>query len=351
MKVLPIFLYLFQCLPIFLTKSFFKSTNKLLSSFIWAGKNPRLRTELLERERQKGRLAIPNLMNYYWAANLQKIVNWFQSPDSDWCLTETKFCTSSSLAALITTKLPFSPSQFTSSPVVSSALKIWIQFRQAFNLTDFSIQRPICNNHLFPAAKLAHIFRQWQKQGLVKFSDFYINSTFANYNDLAKKFNLSRHNLFRYFQAWHFIQAQSSEFPQQPVKSGVDAILETALHLKGQISSIYNTIMSLHNVTTENINMEWAEELGIDISSDSWNRALSKLNEISSHARLKLIQLKTLHRTCYSKVKLAKNYSNTNKIYEHCQIADADLSHMFWICCTLGKFWQSGIQFRHSAQS
>ncbi len=37
MNVIPRLLYLFQSLPIFLPKSFFRSTNRLLSSFIWGG--------------------------------------------------------------------------------------------------------------------------------------------------------------------------------------------------------------------------------------------------------------------------------------------------------------------------
>ncbi len=37
MNVIPRLLYLFQSLPIFLPKSFFQSTNRLLSSFIWGG--------------------------------------------------------------------------------------------------------------------------------------------------------------------------------------------------------------------------------------------------------------------------------------------------------------------------
>lgn len=96
MNVLPRLLYLFQSLPIFLPKSFFQSTNRLLSSFIWGGKKPRIRRELLERPKKDGGLALPNLLNYYWAANLQKVVYWFQSPHTDWCAAEAKSCKSTS---------------------------------------------------------------------------------------------------------------------------------------------------------------------------------------------------------------------------------------------------------------
>jgi len=87
MNVLPKLLYLFRSLPIFLPKCFFQSTNRLLSSFIWGGKKPRItiRRELLERPKKDGGLALLNLLNYYWAANLQNVVYWFHSSHRLFC--------------------------------------------------------------------------------------------------------------------------------------------------------------------------------------------------------------------------------------------------------------------------
>lgn len=107
-------------------------------------------------------MALPNLMYYYWAANLQKIVYWIQRPDADWCQPEMNACISSSLPTLVTSKLPLSPKQHSSCPIVISTLKIWSQFRQNSNLTDFSLYSPICNTHVFLPAKLDPVFVQWQ---------------------------------------------------------------------------------------------------------------------------------------------------------------------------------------------
>ena len=210
MNVLPRFLYLFQSLPVFLPKSFFRATDKLLSHFLWGGKTSRLCKKFLERPRQRGGLALPNLMIYYWAANLQKIVYWFQSPEAGWCSAEANFCKPASLAALITSKLPLSPSRFSSSPVVSSTLRIWIQFRQTFHLSDLSILSPICNNHLFPAAKMDDTFKWWDSMGLSVFKEFFINNVFLSFADLVSKFNISKSSFFRYLQVRHFIQTHIS---------------------------------------------------------------------------------------------------------------------------------------------
>lgn len=73
MNVLPKFLYLFRCLPIFLPKSFFHSIDKVILNFIWAGRIPRMSKALLQRPRDVGGLALPKLIYYYWTSNIQKI--------------------------------------------------------------------------------------------------------------------------------------------------------------------------------------------------------------------------------------------------------------------------------------
>ena len=124
MNVLPRYLYFFQCLPIFLPRSFFSHIESMISTFIWAGKQARASKALLERGRSVGGLGLPNLLGYYWAANVQKILHWFVSPQLSWCQTEANSC-SSSLQSLICSTLPLSPSKFTSNAVVINTLKIW----------------------------------------------------------------------------------------------------------------------------------------------------------------------------------------------------------------------------------
>ena len=72
MNVLPKCLYLFQCIPLDLPKSIFKSIDKIFTSFKWDGKKPRIRLELLQRPRLQGGQALPNVCHYYWASNVKK---------------------------------------------------------------------------------------------------------------------------------------------------------------------------------------------------------------------------------------------------------------------------------------
>ena len=341
MNVLPKYLYLFQSLPVFLPKSFFTSLNRQISHFIWGGKTPRVRRSLLERPRKNGGLALPNYTNYYWAANLQKVAHWFQSPEAEWCRLEAGSCRQSSLAALITSKLPLSPAQFSSSPVVRATLRIWIQFRKESHLSDMSIYSPICNNTLFPAAKLDDTYKQWNQKNLTTCKDFFINNLFPDFANFASTFSIPNSSFYRYLQIRHFVQTHIPTFPHLPEKNILEDILVTPLAPRGQISIIYNQIVSSKKSSLDEIKNKWEDELGINISEEVWDRALSWVNDASSCARLNLIQFKTLHRLHYSKAKLAKIYSTINNTCDRCETAIGDLGHMFWACPKLREFWTS----------
>lgn len=76
MNVLPKFLHPFQHVPILLTKAFFDKLEKILSHFIWGGKQARVRKSVLQSSKNDGGLGLPNFRHYYWVANIQKLLHW-----------------------------------------------------------------------------------------------------------------------------------------------------------------------------------------------------------------------------------------------------------------------------------
>uniref|UniRef100_A0A3P9IF90 HAT C-terminal dimerisation domain-containing protein n=1 Tax=Oryzias latipes TaxID=8090 RepID=A0A3P9IF90_ORYLA len=76
MNVLPRLLYLFQALPIWIPSSTFKILNKMISTFVWQNKKPRIRKKLLCSSKRDGGLGLPNLRLYYWAAQLRGLAEW-----------------------------------------------------------------------------------------------------------------------------------------------------------------------------------------------------------------------------------------------------------------------------------
>lgn len=315
MNVLPRFLYLFQSLPIFLPNSFFCILNKLISSFIWKGKTPRIKREFLQRHKSVGGLSFPNLKHYYWAANIHKVTLWIQEPDLIWCKSEADSC-STSLLDLLTSKLPYRPSQFTCSPIVISTLRIWSQFRNTCGLQGLSNHSPIHYNHLFLPPSTDVAFSLWKRSGLSRLKDLYVGDVFASFSELCEKFNLPRSHLFRYFQIRNFVKSNSASFPNAPPDSIIDSILDIPTNQKGLISKIYILISHLGESSFDKIKRDWEEQLGKAIDDRVWDSALTRVNNSTSCSRLNLMQFKVVHSIYFTNSKLSKIYPNITDTYQ-----------------------------------
>lgn len=116
MNVLPKYLYLFQCLPIWLPERFFSQLDSMILNSIWGGKNPRICKSLIQKGR--GDSVYPNSQLYYWTANLHKVALWISDTDSDWVHTEASSCHSSSLKALVCSSLSLKPRLHSANPIV-----------------------------------------------------------------------------------------------------------------------------------------------------------------------------------------------------------------------------------------
>lgn len=73
MNELPRILYLFRTLPVALAKLDLKSFQTKLLSFIWGNKRPRVNIRMLHAPKGKGGLGFPDLLKYYYAAQLAQI--------------------------------------------------------------------------------------------------------------------------------------------------------------------------------------------------------------------------------------------------------------------------------------
>ncbi len=110
MNVLPKFLYLFQCLPIFIPKSFFTILQRNISSFIW-NKSKRINQSHLMKPKCLGGLALPNLQTYYWAANIRSLLYWVQQDlqlkEYQWVRMEAASCIPATLTSLLSVPVYF----------------------------------------------------------------------------------------------------------------------------------------------------------------------------------------------------------------------------------------------------
>ena len=80
-------------------------------------------------------------------------------------------------------------------------------------------------NHLFPPCNLDTDFTLRTERGQARFSDLYLEGSFATFNDLCVKYNLPQSHLFWYFQARNYAHTYFTSFPQLSAGSLVIEVL------------------------------------------------------------------------------------------------------------------------------
>lgn len=343
MTILPKFLFLFQTLPVFIPKTYFKELDQLISSFIWNKTVPRIRKEFLQGHKNEGGLGLPNFINYYWAANIHKIQFWMSSGPSEsqplWSLMEQSASSPVSLAALVCAPAPLSKKYLTTNPVVSATLKIWAQFRLHFKHKANLPSSPIAANPLFPPSMLDPAFLTWSGRGLTYVKDFFVNGTFLTFQLAVQQYSVPQTHFFRNLQVRDYVRKNFPSFPAQPDKDWIDECLHYDPSWRGSVSRLYQAIQSVSTPSLDHIKEQWQEELGREILDVNWEYVIGRIHSSSICIRHGVMQFKIVHRLHLSRARLAKIYPNTDPTCLRCHLEPGTLFHMFWSCSKLGTFW------------
>ncbi|XP_059823292.1 protein N-lysine methyltransferase METTL21A isoform X1 [Hypanus sabinus] len=326
---------------------FFTNVDSKISSYIWQYKNPRLGKTYLQKTKKEGGLALPNFRFYYWAVNIRYLLCWLKDGGGSfgpcWVSLETKSVSAYALGSILGTSLPFALSKLPKridNPIVKHTLCIWFQFRRFFGLTQFVLNSPIVSNCFFHPSIIDQVYSAWKTKGLLRFSDLFLDNCFMSFEQLSNKYNLPRFHFFRYLQIRHFLSSVLSTFPNFVPSDILESLFELDPFQKGLISKLYNIIMKICSEPLYKTKKDWERELSLNISSENWDRILQLVNTSSLCAKHSLIQFKVVHRAHISKDKLAHFYSHISPICDRCHSEIASLTHMFWSCSFLEKYWK-----------
>lgn len=352
MVSLPRFLYLFQNIPIHIQRSYFKQIDSIILPFIWGYKSHRISKQHLQKPKECGGLNLPCFLYYYWAANIRAMVYWQLTQDQrppvkvpSWLVIEHSLISKTSLRAIL-----FSSPRLLSSCkgehfILFNCQKIWSQIRKFCEYPNTTVHAPVWHNHAFPPSFTDAVFREWNQKGIESIKDLYINKHLCSFDQLQKKYNLSKTHFFRFLQIRNYIRQNFVPFDSFPEENALTKILLGPPETRGLISLLVKFFLNKSAQPAMKFKQMWEEDLNIAINEDVWKQALSNIHNCSINARLQLIQFKVIHRLHYSKVKLHKFFPQTSPLCNRCKIANCTLAHQFWLCPVLQGFWGSIFQW------
>ena len=347
-NILPRLLYLFLSLPIWISAAKFKKLQKMISSFIWQKKKPRIKFTHLTNSKARGGLNVPNLKLYYWAAQLHGAVEWLkQNKETTWLSLEQNSCPGVSLQAL-----PFCSNEIWTKYKISN---IWMKCtHKVLNYVKKIINAP---QSISRAMKISEIidfkprhfdsrFKEWENKGLIFIEDLFDGDTLKSFNQLQEKFGLISTDFYRFLQLrsyltshkeWQFLTSQSSDlevFFIKMIKKGDG---------KKIVSHLYKLLQTIVAGSSLGIKEKWELEMNVVIEDQIWEQVCENGHKLTSSPTWKEFIWKVNLRFFKTPFIISKfDKTKTNLCWRQCgQIGDH--THIFWDCPKLKMYWE-GIQ-------
>ena len=341
MTTLPRVLYIMQTLPIQPPVGCVRQLQQMIAHFIWEGKRPRMARTLTSRTAKEGGLGIPNLQNYYIAAQLRYMVEWHRpASEKHWCFMDQ------SVGGMHIWKVPWlhrkhRPWGAYSSPVVKSLMRAWDSVATVKKLTTFpSPYTPIIGNPEFPIALAGDEFREWQTQGCKRLGDLFDITGLKSFTQIRQQYDISEKEQWHYMHIRHW--AQQTHVIKEAGRPFTEfekwlTYKESDKHLLADIYKILNNTNQLPKSTAR---VRWEQELEREISDKEWMDAVTRARTATYSTAGRETAMKILHYWYYTPERILKwNRASGGKCWRGCGNTGS-LIHLLWSCPKLTRFWK-----------
>lgn len=345
MNVLPRLLYLFLSLPVRIPDPQFTAWDKQISRFIWAGARPRVKFKTLQIDKEHGGLALPNLKEYYYAAQLRYIVYWC-SPEyqARWKHIELNLGQSQPQARL-------GGKEYTDlkgeNYIIEESLKIWKEVVKKYKLAgDSKLLIWPSRTPRFRPGEMDKTFERWSEKGITAVCTLIEGHNFKSFQDLKGEFDLKNGDLFRYLQLRHFYDTE--------IRDGISAegngVIEMLTGAYKQtpskiVSKLYKSLQKRNGESTLYVKLKWERELDITLSESDWHTMCRTQQTSTSSRSWREFGWKNLIRFFITPHIKNRQLGEQQQCWRQCgQMVNANHSHIFWSCGKIQAFWDGVLQ-------
>lgn len=337
MNVLPRLLYPIQMIPILFSKRVLKDINGWLSSFIWNKRRPRLKMAVLHLPSSMGGLDMPNIKIYQLCAHLRFVNDWVKDKTSTWMDLETAL-SHRRLKDLLFFNNFKEILAYCSNPVTINTLKAWRLVRNLEGRSKItSMFTPIINNPEFLPGSSDPRFQQWTSKNIKSLFDLFSNNILMSFEQLCNTYSLTKQDFFRFLQVRHYI-IHNTTLINHPELSDIEIMLFQQQN-KMSLSSFYKVLVRLSTCDTQRVRSLWEKELSVTLDKETWDSVWSNTKNISICTRTRAIQVKIIHRLHISPHRRHLFDPSLSPLCLKCKTVVGTLTHCFWSCYKLQRYW------------
>ena len=311
--------------------------NALFKGFLWAGKPPKYRREILEAEIKDGGLKLHNIKLFDNALKLGWLKRYLRS-NSKWTLFPKDFD--------IDGVFIYGPDYIDRLEAIISNpfwLDVLTALKTLWNSNFISEKTVIMETPIWlnPTFKF-HIRREWKEKGISVISDFidhlrtpYTMESFTEHYGVKTNFlEYARFSvLINEYLSWK--DTPETKEPR-PKNSFLNIILSK--DLKG-VSNLYKQIFPKGNQIIGEISTKWQNKTNIEIQNFDFQKSFLLHNRTFTDCFLKYTQFRTLHRRFFTNDKLSKMGIKASDKCTFCKVSTDSVEHMLLYCPIINQLW------------
>lgn len=285
-----------------------------------------------------GGLDFPDIKKYQLSSFLSYVVDWVcRDPSSIWLDIEASQAKCPLINLLFLNKMKL-VKEYCRNPITINTVRAWRAVRQIEgNAAKISPFTPITGSPDFQPGIMDSGFKLWISKGIFHLGDLFDEGTMMSFSQIVQKFNIPNKDLFRFFQIRDYIQKKTSlltDFYSSDIEKRVFCS-------KGEvsISTFYSILRECSCGEAEQLGRVWEEELGVEITAETWEDICDNAKKISVCNRTKALQLKILHRAHLTPDRLSKFKTGVSPMCSKCKVNTGTFTHCFWTCPKLQAYW------------
>lgn len=339
MNIQPRLLYLYQSLPIQIPQAQFTKWEKLISRFIWEGKRPRVRFSTLQLPKGVGGLALSNLKDYFYAAQIRPLLNWCSTNVvARWKDIEIFDCDFPVQAYIGESEIP-PQVRDDIDPITSFTLDIWHSVAKRLKFDEgMGLLKWIAFDKEFTPGTIDMTYRKWVDMGISAICTVIKDGNMRSFQEIKDLFGLGNADLFRYLQMRDYYL---KKIKKDEVHSLVKVLVTSYnRQIPKAISILYSCLLESRQLSTTYVKNKWEKELGEEISDEIWLKMWKCHQTTTQSYRWREFAWKNQIRFFITPQITSKQTSEQHQCWRKCGEIASHHTHIFWSCKKLEPFWR-----------
>lgn len=342
MTILPKITYPISMLFLILKRDHIEEINKAMSDFVWNGRKPKIKLDVLQLPKEQGGWGLPNIAQYVLSMQARIISVWAgRQPKPPWYEIEEAFCKPFSPINLLDKRRPELPVRAKDNFVITNVIKSWNSLKKLFGSKHtLCCLKSLVNNPDLTGEGTGANFKKWEELGIHCIFDLWDNGNFKSFETIKGQYNLPKNDFYKYLQIRHYVHSKMNTLSLPTDFCLLEKTLLDSQKHSHFVSKFYSTLQRLTKDRLSFLRTSWNTLLKTTIDLEAWEDILLLPSKISICNRYKEMQYNILHNVYISPYMYSKYTTGASPNCLKCKTFRGTTLHCLWECEEIQRFWK-----------